>query len=87
LDSVLQPWNNFFLIVVEIWLQTGFAMVLFSAAIKGIPVEIMEAAQVDGANEVQVFFRIMLPQILGTTLPSQPYCYFSLLRYSMWSGS
>jgi len=66
--AFFQPWNNFFLIVVEIWLQTGFAMVLFSAAIKGIPAEIMEAAQVDGANEVQVFFRIMLPQILGTII-------------------
>lgn len=63
-----QPWNNFFLIVIVIWLQTGFAMVLFSAAIKGIPHEMLEAARVDGANEIQIFFRIMIPQILGTII-------------------
>ncbi len=63
-----QPWNNLFLIVVMIWLQTGFAMVLFSAAIKGIPADITEAARVDGATEVQIFFRIMIPYIRGTIL-------------------
>ncbi len=63
-----QPWNNLFLIVVMIWLQTGFAMVLFSAAIKGIPSDITEAARVDGATEVQVFFRIMIPYISGTII-------------------
>ena len=64
--AFFQPWNNFFLILVEVWLQTGFAMVLFSAAIKGIPAEILEAACVDGANEIQLFFSIMLPTIAGT---------------------
>lgn len=63
-----QPWNNLFLIVVMIWLQTGFAMVLFSAAIKGIPGDITEAARVDGATEIQVFFRIMIPYISGTII-------------------
>ena len=63
-----QPWNNLFLVVVMIWLQTGFAMVLFSAAIKGIPSDITEAARVDGATEVQVFFRIMIPYIRGTII-------------------
>lgn len=66
--SLLQPWNNLFLIVIVIWLQAGFAMVLFSAAIKGIPGEILEAARVDGATEVQVFFRIMIPYIMGTII-------------------
>jgi alpha-glucoside transport system permease protein len=66
--ALLQPWNNLFLIVIVIWLQTGFAMVLFSAAIKGIPAEIMEAARVDGATEVQIFFRIMIPYIMGTII-------------------
>jgi alpha-glucoside transport system permease protein len=66
--AFFQPWNNFFLIVIVVWLQTGFAMVLFSAAIKGIPTEIMEAARVDGATEIQIFFRIMIPQILGTII-------------------
>lgn len=64
----IQPWNNLFLIFVMIWLQTGYAMVLFSAAIKGIPTEILEAARVDGANEIQVFFQIMIPSILGTII-------------------
>jgi len=66
--SLLQPWNNFFLIAIVIWLQAGFAMVLFSAAIKGIPAEIMEAARVDGATEIQIFFRIMIPYIMGTII-------------------
>lgn len=66
--TLLQPWNNLFLIVVVVWLQTGYAMVLFSAAIKSIPGEIMEASRVDGANEFQIFFRIMVPFIRGTII-------------------
>lgn len=66
--ALLQPWNNLFLIVIMIWLQTGFAMVLFSAAIKGIPAELTEAARVDGANERQIFRRITVPMILGTII-------------------
>lgn len=64
----IAPWNNLFLIVIVIWLQAGFAMVLFSAAIKGIPEEMMEAGRIDGANEFQIFFRIMLPYIRGTLI-------------------
>ena len=66
--ALIQPWNNLFLIVIVIWLQSGFAMVLFSAAIKGIPSEILEAGRMDGASEVQLFFRIMLPVIRGTVI-------------------
>ena len=55
-------------LIIVVWLQTGYAMVLFSAAIKGIPEEIIEAARVDGATEIQVFFRIMIPYILGTII-------------------
>jgi alpha-glucoside transport system permease protein len=62
------PWNNLFLIVIVVWLQTGFSMVLFSAALKGIPEELMEAARMDGATEVQIFFRIMIPYIRGTII-------------------
>jgi alpha-glucoside transport system permease protein len=62
------PWNNLFLIVIVVWLQAGFAMVLFSAALKGIPEELLEAARIDGANEFQIFFRIMLPYIAGTVV-------------------
>ena len=57
----IAPWNNLFLVIIVVWLQTGYAMVLFSAAIKGIPEEIMEAARVDGATEIQIFFQIMIP--------------------------
>ncbi|GAB4531531.1 MAG: sugar ABC transporter permease [Anaerolineae bacterium] len=64
----IAPWNNLFLILIVIWLQTGFAMVLFSAALKGIPEELLEAGRVDGANEVQIFFRIMVPYIVGTII-------------------
>jgi alpha-glucoside transport system permease protein len=66
--ALVQPWNNLFLILVLIWMQTGFAMVIFSSAIKGIPDDIMEAARMDGATEVQIFFRIMIPYIMGTII-------------------
>jgi alpha-glucoside transport system permease protein len=62
------PWNNFLLIIIMVWLQTGFAMVVISSAIKSIPVELLEAARVDGAGEVRVFFGIMIPTIQGTLL-------------------
>jgi alpha-glucoside transport system permease protein len=54
--------------VIMIWIQTGFAMVVISAAIKGVPAELNEAARVDGANETQLFWRVTLPQITGTIL-------------------
>ena len=59
-------WNNFFLMVVLIWIQTGFAMVILSAALRGIPEETVEAAIIDGANPFQIFFKIKVPQIMGT---------------------
>lgn len=59
-------WNNFFLMVVLIWIQTGFAMVILSAALRGIPEETIEAAVIDGANPFQIFFKIKMPQIMGT---------------------
>lgn len=64
----IQPWNNLFLIVIVVWLQAGYAMVLFSAALKGIPEEILEAGRMDGASELQVFFQIMIPYIMGTII-------------------
>ena len=66
--TAIAPWNNLFLIVIVIWLQAGFAMVLFSAALKGIPDELLEAGRVDGATEIQIFFRIMIPYIMGTII-------------------
>ncbi len=58
--------NNFALILVGIWIWTGFCTITLSAAYKSIPQEILEAARVDGANEVQVFFRIILPMMVST---------------------
>lgn len=67
LDPLQLPfWNNFFLMVILIWIQTGFAMVILSAALRGIPEETVEAAIIDGANPFQVFFKIKIPQIMGT---------------------
>jgi alpha-glucoside transport system permease protein len=60
------PWNNFLLMVIMIWLQTGFAMVILSAAIKGVPEDILEAARIDGANEIQVFWRVVVPNIMSS---------------------
>jgi len=64
----IPPWNNFFLIVIMIWLQTGYAMVILSSAIKGVPAELLEAARIDGASEVRAFFSITIPYIRGTII-------------------
>jgi alpha-glucoside transport system permease protein len=60
------PYNNMWLMVILIWLQVGFAMVIFSSAIKAVPTELTEAARIDGANESQVFWKVTLPQIAPT---------------------
>ncbi|SOH92736.1 alpha-glucoside transport system permease protein [Monaibacterium marinum] len=59
-------WNDIFLMVILIWIQTGFAMVILSAALRGIPEETIEAAVLDGAGPLTVFFKIKIPQIAGT---------------------
>src|SRR5215813_7940097 len=64
--TINQPGNNFALIAVYIWMWTGFCMVILSAALKGIPAELLEAARVDGATELQIFFRIIVPLISPT---------------------
>ncbi len=66
------PWATTFPVnlpaemIIMIWLQTGFAMVVFSAAIKGVSIEVLEAARLDGANERQIFFGVIIPLIRGT---------------------
>ncbi|AFY37195.1 glucosylglycerol ABC transporter membrane protein [[Leptolyngbya] sp. PCC 7376] len=60
--------NNFALIAIMIWLYTGFCMVILSAAVKGIPEDVIEAAKIDGANSWQIFFRITIPMIRSTIL-------------------
>lgn len=58
--------NSFLLMVILLWMQVGFSMVLLSAAVKGVPAETLEAARIDGANERQTFFKVVVPQIKGT---------------------
>ncbi|HKX75451.1 MAG TPA: sugar ABC transporter permease [Acidimicrobiia bacterium] len=73
-EPIANPWqfittppiNNFWLMVVLIWIQTGFTMVIFSAAIKAVPSELIEASRVDGATESQTFWRVTVPQIAPT---------------------
>ncbi len=59
-------WNNLLLMIVLVWIQTGFAMVILGAALRGIPEETVEAAIVDGASPWTIFFRIKVPQIMPT---------------------
>jgi ABC-type amino acid transport system permease subunit len=74
LDTGIEPidWirqqgvNNFALIIVAVWIWTGFCMVVLSAALKAIPAELYEAARVDGANEFRIFFSITIPQLMPT---------------------
>lgn len=61
-----KPWNNFFIIIVGVWIWTGFCMVVFSASYKNISKELMESARIDGASEWQVFWRIVLPLMRPT---------------------
>jgi alpha-glucoside transport system permease protein len=60
---VLRPWNNLFLIIILIWLQTGFAMVVLSASIKTVPSELLEAGRIDGAGELRIITNIVVPSI------------------------
>lgn len=64
----LEFWGNFFLMWILVWVQTGFAMIIFSAALRGVPEDTIEAAKIDGANPFQMFFRIKLPQIFSTVI-------------------
>jgi len=64
---IIRPWlNNFCLIMVGVWIWTGFCMVILSASYKGIPRELLEAARVDGANEFKIFWKIILPLMKPT---------------------
>ncbi len=87
----LRPWNNLFLIFIMVWLQTGFAMVILSAAVKGVPKDLLEAARIDGASEVRSFFNVTIPYIQGTILTVLTTIVFLVLKifdvaYVMTSG-
>ena len=91
------PWATTFPInlpaeiLIMIWLQTGFAMVVLSAAIKGVSVEVLEAARLDGANERQIFFGVIVPLIRGSIITVATTIAISTLKifdivYSMSGG-
>jgi alpha-glucoside transport system permease protein len=60
--------NSLLMMVILVWLQVGFAMILLSSAIKGVPEDTLEAARIDGAGEWQIFSRVVIPQIKGTII-------------------
>jgi alpha-glucoside transport system permease protein len=60
--------NSLLLMLVLLWAQVGFAMVLLSSAIKGVPIDTLEAARIDGATERKIFFQVVVPQIKGTII-------------------
>lgn len=68
LDISTARLNSFMLMVILIWLQVGFAMILLSSAIKGVPEDTLEAARIDGASEWQIFWQIIIPQVMGTII-------------------
>ncbi len=74
------PWNNLMLMVIMVWMQTGFAMIVLSAAIKAIPDEIVEAARIDGASEWRVFRHITIPTIFPTVVVVTTYMVINALK-------
>ena len=60
--------NSLLMMVILIWLQTGFAMVLLSSAIKAVPEDTVEAGRIDGASEMRIFWQIIFPQVRGTVI-------------------
>ena len=68
INATMIPWNNFWIMFIMVWIQTGFAMVVLAAAIRAVPEELTEAAEVDGASGAQVFWRVVMPQIRPTII-------------------
>ena len=69
IESTLIPGlNSFAIMLVIIWIQAGFATVVMSAALKGVPTELVEAAKIDGASDRQAFYRVVLPNVIGTVV-------------------
>lgn len=65
---VIRPWNNIFLIIVLVWMYTGFSMVIFSASIKNVPDNLIESARMDGATELRIITSIIIPYIKSTVI-------------------
>ena len=67
-SSFIPGINTFFIMVVIIWIQAGFATVVISAALKGVPDDLIEAAKIDGATDRQAFYKVVLPYVKGTII-------------------
>ena len=82
LDNILVnlPLNTVLLLVIMIWAYTGFAAVVFSAGIKSIPTDIMEAGQIDGASELKIFVSIVVPYIKSTIIVVGTYMVITVLK-------
>ena len=85
------PWNNLFLIAIFVWLQTGFAMVVLSAALKAVPEETLEAARIDGASEFTTLVKIVIPNIKASIISVSTTILLAALKcfdivYSMTNG-
>lgn len=85
------PINNFFLIVIFVWLQTGFALVVLSAALKSVPEETLEAARIDGAGEFRILVQIIIPSIRSSIITVSTTIFLAALKcfdivFSMTNG-
>lgn len=85
------PWNNLFLIAIFVWLQTGFALVVLSAALKAVPEDMIEAARIDGAGEFRILMQIIIPNIRGSIISVSTTILLAALKcfdivYSMTNG-
>lgn len=89
---IIKPLNSILLIMILVWMQTGYAMVLISSAIKGVPVDLLEAARIDGAGEFKIILSIIIPYIKGTVITVATTIMILTLKifdivYSMTSGN
>ena len=85
------PWNNFFLIAIFAWLQTGFALVVLAAALKAVPDDMIEAARIDGAGEFRILMQVIIPNIKGSIISVSTTILLAALKcfdivYSMTNG-
>ena len=85
------PWNNLFLIAIFVWLQTGFALVVLSAALKAVPEDMIEAARIDGAGEFRILMQIVIPNIRASIISVSTTILLAALKcfdivYSMTNG-
>ena len=74
------PLNTILLMIIMVWMYTGFAMIVFSAAIKAIPSEITEAGRIDGASEARIFLSVVMPYIKSTIVVVATYITVTVLK-------